>query len=257
MRSLMFLLILIISAAKIFSLPSLNIADPSILKEGLIIPDNSFINVRTGFIKAYFYDEGFSFGKKRSYTPLSNLKISGSSSLAKFIINLKERLDIGALIGSETPKMTFKNQDDIIILHFKENLFLCGRAAATIFETAKYSVGANIAYYYFKAYTDTYLQNNILLYSPNTIFKKKGWQINIGIEKELTNFSPYIGIAICKNKAVCKNLNFLKHDAIQAVENRRIGCFLGISAYNNPCLLNIEIRLVNEMASYFSLEMRF
>jgi hypothetical protein len=238
----------------IIAVPSFNVADPSILKDSLLISDESFINVRGGFVKAYLQNEQLDFGKNQ---PVSDLKISGSSSLAKIILNLKERLDIGALIGAETPNMFFKYDGHNLQLNFKENWFYCGRIAATVFEIAKYSFGANFSFYYFKSHTNYFLQDNILYYTSQATFRKKGWQVNIGIEREFGAFSPYIGIAVCKNNALFKNFLFLPQHTLKARENCRIGCFIGSGMSYSCCLLNIEIRLVNETASYFSLDLRF
>jgi len=253
MKKLFLVILCILPFFSLHALPSFNIAEPSLLKDGIFISDESFINVRLGFSQGYLKNEDFVF----SNGPANNLIISATTALAKIIINLKERLDIGALIGTETPSMSFKYQNNSFFLKFNENWFYCARFAATVFEIAKYSFGGNFLYYYFKSHTNYYLKNTLPFFTEYASFKKKGWVVNIGVTREFGAFSPYLGIAICNNSANFYGFSFLPQSVLKANDNKLMGCFFGCGIENNFCLLNIETRFINETAAYFSIDLRF
>ena len=100
-----------------------NFAYPSLLQEGVIIPDTSCVNFRIGYEQGFVTNEKFTFAKRLRREDFSLQKVSATSRITSITFNVKERLDIYGNIGGINFYSLFYSQDNLYTLAMRYGNF--------------------------------------------------------------------------------------------------------------------------------------
>jgi len=84
----------------IFSAPSGSPSLPAIIEEGFFIPDTKWVNFRLGFLAYHALDLVMEFDEVGKDNNFHLRKVKANANLGVVTINIKDRLDLYAEIGS-------------------------------------------------------------------------------------------------------------------------------------------------------------
>jgi len=239
----------------IFSAPAGNPSFPSVIEEGFIIPDTKWVNFRLGYQTFNSENLLMDFIDSLKEQDFQIRKVKAYSNTAIFTLNIKERLDVYAEIGSYRLEPEFINLSNLFVAKSGYDILYRAGAKLILFEILDFTLAGDGKYSYFSASSE-YLTQNDRPINDNMKFDLKEWQLCVGVSQKISILRPYIGVAYRDTKITMKDTPFYQN--LDLTFQKKIGLFLGSSAsLGSYVLLNCEIRLINERASIISGELRF
>lgn len=240
----------------IFSAPSGSPSLPAVIEEGFFIPDTKWVNFRLGYQLYSASDLVMEFealGKENNF----NLrKLEADANLGIFTINIKDRVDLYAAIGSFRLEPEFRQGTRLYIAKSSNDILYRAGARLIFLEVLDFTLGASAKYTIFSAGND-YLTRNDVPIDNDIKFDFKEWQIDVGLAQKITILRPYVGVSYRDTKIKMKNLPF-QPDELEMTYQKKVGVFLGVAAsLGSFVMVEGEIRLVNERSQTLSLEIRF
>jgi len=262
-KSTLFLFVLFY-AHNLFALPIENPASPLYIKEGLLIPANSWGSIRIG------YEGDFTTNGKMTQ-PLSNeyvdnFKLYGNN--ASFTVNLLNRLDIFALFGATKIKADWRYHLDPITFfrveaQTKYAFSWTAGAKAVLFEWGKASLSFGGRYFYTNPKITQLLIDNIAFDLESSYMLQKAWQIDAGLSYKIDFLIPYICVSYAQRTCTITTeppivITADYSNTLKMKNRKNWGCTLGCGITNGKFFAcNLEARLINEEAVTISGEFRF
>ncbi|NGX40510.1 MAG: hypothetical protein KR126chlam4_00332 [Candidatus Anoxychlamydiales bacterium] len=250
-----FLLVLLLPFF-IFSAPSGSPSLPAIIEEGFFIPDTKWVNFRLGFLAYHALDLVMEFDEVGKDNNFHLRKVKANANLGVVTINIKDRLDLYAEIGSYKLEPEFRQGSSLYIAKSGNDILYRAGARLIFFEILDFTLGASVKYTIFSASND-YLTINDRPVDSDIKFDFKEWQIDVGLAQKISILRPYIGISYRDTQIKMKNLPFLP-DKLDLTFQKKAGVFLGVAAsLGSFVMVEGEIKLVNERSTTLSLDVRF
>jgi len=240
----------------IFSSPVGNLSYPAIIEEGFIIPDTQWVNFRLGYQVYDADDLVMQFNDLAKENDFHLRKVKGYANTGIFTLNIKERLDLYTEIGSYRLETEFRRLSNLYVAKSENDIIYRGGVKLIFFEVLDFTLGADINYSVFWA-ASSFLTRNDRPIKDDLKFSLKEWQIAVGLAQKISILRPYIGVAYRDTQIDMKQTSLILSD-LHLIYEKKAGVFLGTSAsLGTFVLVNAEIRLVNERATTFSVELRF
>lgn len=223
-----------------------NVYQPSILEEGFFIPDTCWGNFRLGFQSDYV-------PKKRlevpGLSPIQQFKIRSIAESGSITVNIKERLDLYAFLGSGKGKISFVYRNHLFSGESPMRFTWNSGAKLVLLEIKDTGIGVDVKY------QGTWFPIQFEAPIGSTQINMNEWQISGGISQKVGFFIPYFGVSVCYCNLYLKPQTFpqlhLKHEDL-------VGIFFGFSLSSGSYFLaNFEGRLINENAFTATAEFRF
>ena len=250
-------LFFLFSSIYLYAAPNGNPSYPSIIEEGFIIPDTSWINLRFGY---QFYDSSdlvleFSDDLKEEGYQLR--KIKALSNAGTFTINIKERLDLYTEIATYYLEPEIKNGSTLYKAKSKRDLLYRAGVKLALFEIKDFTLGVDVKYSMFSALSSYLIENGNPIDDGALKYKLKEWQIGVGLSQNISFLIPYIGIAYKDTQVRLKHVPFFQSQTMDLNFQKKVGMFLGSSAsVGQMFLANIELRLINERSFSIAFQIR-
>jgi hypothetical protein len=224
-----------------------NPASPSIIQEGFIISDKSFMNFRLGIENDFTYDELVQFKGCFKESLFSHPKLESRTSNFNIILNIKERLDIYGKIGKSIVESRFQKSDDFFRFKCKSNPFYEAGVKLLLIEINSYAFGLDVNYFYYSSSPSFLLKNE----APQEIgllkYSIKGWQIGVLVSKSISYFVPYFGLSVRNVDIKFDHFPFYDNKRVALHDKHREGLVLGCSfSPYSYIMLNAEVRIINQ-----------
>ncbi len=243
--------------------PFENVSSPSILKEGLLIPKECWVNLRAG------YEGDFVFNARLKQSHLGSGPVDTCTQITNsgtVTLNILNRLDLYGVFGSSffSSKWRFSEGVSVRNAHLQtEHSFLWAIGGrAVLLEWKKWALGVGGRY--------STLDNPISYLTIDgdgasvngAKFLWREWQLNLGISYHIDLFTPYIAAhyqmahvwvgpfpeAIANNGSLKNRFETICPVGID------LGCTISSGKY---FMLNVEARLISEEAISVSGDFRF
>lgn len=240
----------------IFSASSNSPSFPATIEEGFFIPDTKWVNFRLGYQAYNASDLVMKFESLGKENDFHLRKVKANSNLGIFTINIKDRLDLYAAIGSYKLEPEFRQGSNLYIAKSGNDMLYRAGARLIFFEILDFTLGASAKYTIFSASSDYLTRNDRPVYS-DIKFDFKEWQIDVGLAQKISVLRPYIGVSYRDTNIKMKNLPF-QPNKLDLTFQKKAGVFLGVAAsLGSFVMIEGEIKLVNERSTTLSLEIRF
>lgn len=218
MRFLVFFLLSINLIAAPVGNPTL----PFLLEEGFAIPDTAWSNLQSGIIGDYLFQK-----KMRSHQ--EQINFSGFSEAANVVWNIRERFNIGFVLGSAQYKLKHKMRSGILFT---------GDAKLIIFNVKD----------------TTFALDGQVGGWNGSLSHLRYWQVGMALTQKLGYISPYAGCAIHRMRGKISTTP----ETLWFHEIHHLGPFGGISFSNGDLFLfNVEYRALFESGLTLSAQIRF
>lgn len=242
-----------------------NTSAPGIIREGLFISCNNWIDFRIGYEGDFVADgrmEQYDQGKGRvdTYEQWTN---SGT-----FTLNILNRLDMYAVFGSSRTKADWRFEDLItetvhrIELETKYSFLWASGARAILCEWGHASLGLG------GRYSACHYQPAWLTSDGGSVdvagshFFWEEWQINLDLAYKIDLFTPYVGVKYSNARTHLTDFEISISESLtgaNSFKNRLpvglyVGCTLSTGKY---FMLNLESRVIDEEAISVSGDFRF
>ncbi len=223
-----------------------NPSSPSVLEEGLLIPDTDWSNVQGGF----YLD--FLLQKKLSSSKANKAFLSGVSEMGFFLWSIRDRFNLEVVLGSGQFDFRYHRNGSFISGDLKGGLLWGADAKLVLFQTKDTTFAFSGSLGGWDWMEGAALQHERFQAYAKSLFRY--WQIAVAFTQQISCFFPYLGIAWNRTR-------FQVWNAASSVTMHAwcdIGPFGGCSLSNgNPFLLNIEWRGWFEEGLSLSFQLRF
>lgn len=229
---------------------------PAVIEEGFFIPDTKWVNYRLGFITYKASDLVMKFDDSAKEQNFHLRKVKADGNFGSFVLNIKERLDLYAQIGSYKLEPEFRQNSNLYILKSSTDVLYRAGARLVFFEILNFTLGADVQYSIFSASSSFLTLNDRPIQNDSKISFKE-WQIAVGLAQKITILRPYIGVVYKDTKIKITKLPFLPTQ-LNLNFQKQAGVYLGVVAsLGSFVAIGAEIRLVNERSAALSLDVRF
>lgn len=254
---LKYLLFLLFFVTKIYSSFVGNPSLPAILQEGFIFSDVHPVNVRVGFFGSTIANERIRFKRQFRNDSFNTSKFKGRLSVGTVTLNLFERIDISAQVGSGIYQPEFKYQDRLYQGKSKDGIYLNGAAKIILLEVGPCTASIDGQYQMFKADGRYLLRNKNIIDEPSLKYYFKQWQVGAGLSAKVFSMIPYIGFSVKDMNFKMKHLNFYSK-RLTLKERHRAGLYIGSSVnISTKLIVDYEFSFINEMTASISGKARF
>lgn len=226
----------------VFSLPAVPIGNPSLpslIQEGIFIPDTTWCNPQAGFVKDFLFSKRLSPSNTSRRQGLHRALLKGSSQVLVCGWSIRERFNLQIELGSGSYVWHWKEQSNAVLSRSTNGLIWTGNGKIVVLDVKDTSLAADI-----HAGGWSWMNGYATL---NAIAQKKKfrptlqyWQIGVAITQKIAFFSPYLGIAINHTHVRVKGLAYgLSHLRSRHFTGPFVGCSL---SKGSQFLLNFEWR---------------
>lgn len=232
-----------------------NPSAPSVLEEGLLIPDTSWANVQFGFIEDRLFQQRFCPRTSSLGLGLARASIRGYSQIGVLTWNIAERLNIQAEIGSGQFKWQWQQKPVASILgSMWGGVIWSGSAKLVVFEIKDTTLAAD-AHAGGWDWMSGYAAANGVPLETKVQSEMRYWQVGAALSQKISVFVPYIGIAANRTRLKISKLE----SGIGWLRSRHtIGPFIGCTLTKGINLaLNVEWRGGFEQGASVSGQIRF
>lgn len=251
-------LFLVIFSFKLYAEPMSQPDAPSLLEEGIWIPDTFFFHVRGAACLNYTIDQRLDPRGSLKQTNFNKAVLSTENVSGSIIFNLKERFDLYGSMGGSSFTFQFINNDLLYKGKSETGLFWNVGARLTLFECNDSVFGIDVNYQEQTADTLYFLINEVRDFSLNPDFCYKEFQINTGVSQKIGFFVPYGGVAYNQARLKLDPFTLQNFQSIRLRSRNLVGIFLGCSLTQHELFfLNFEGRFINETSFSLSGQVRF
>ena len=235
---------LLLICTSLSAAPIGNPSAPSVLQQGLLIPDTAWCQPRISFTEDYL------FNKRLSSDSFQKWCIECNSQLGAATWSMWERFDLSVVLGTASSRLKFSDIDfkpsgglvwygegRLILIELKDTSFcLFGEAGGWDWMNGSYSVNT----------MSTGVQADLMM---------RFWEAGAAFTQKIGFFTPYIGVAVSQSKW---KISRAQTTLFRLSEAYSTGPFLGFSlAIASKIAINLEWRGVFENSLAASSEIRF
>lgn len=247
----------------LFGAPVGNPAFPRLLQDGFLIPNDQCFNIRLGYEGDFVFDARLkqTNGRDRRIDDYKQDTNSGSVTL-----NLFERLDLFGIFGATRTCADWRFINDEMVhrvqLETRYHFLWAvgGRVCFLEWGCTYFGFGGRYSAADQKPIWAT--MDGTLIPTHSTRLNWKVWQLDFDISHQMEIFIPYIGVKYSNVHSNLGEFSFPianEDSGILHMKNRTpvgivIGCTLTTERY---FMLNIEARLIDEMAGTVTADFRF
>lgn len=246
-----------------FAAPVGNPAFPQLLQDGYFIPCNSWVDLRLGYEGDFIsdallhqYHEGH--GRIDLYEQYTN---SGTLTL-----NFVDRLDLFGVFGSSRVctnwRYAYESTVNRIAVETGYHFLWAVGGRGILFEWGCTTLGLGGRYSaaHFKPASTTV--NGTPISSSGTELKWKEWQIDLDLSYKVDIFVPYVGVKYSNTHTMIGEysvpINSSGSGSLHMNNHKPVGIMVGCSLTTGKYFfLNVEARLIDEMAATISGDFRF
>lgn len=244
--------------AKGYSEPVSNPVIPSLLEEGLLIPDTSWVNLRLTAETRYTNSLNLRAAGSAKDLAVRKPQLSGWLSSGGITLNIRERGDIYAAFGGGRMEFTFQNQGYLFKGKSQSGFYWAVGSKVSLIEIKRLTIGVDVNYQHQSADGLYFLRNEITQVQQDPTFSMHEFQINVAASYLYDIFSPYFGVSYNNVKLSLDPFTLQNLNRLRFKSDNLVGIFVGTSLSNRSIFfLNCEIRLLNEMSYLLSGDVRF
>ncbi len=221
---------------------------PSVLEEGLVIPDTDWSNVQGGF----YLD--FLIQKRLQSSKVNKAFLSGVSEMGSLTWSIRDRFNVQLVLGSGQFDWLYQRNGKVICGHLHGGLLWGGDAKLVLFQTKDTSLALGGSAGGWDWMDGAVTQNErFLVARAKSILRY--WQVACAFTQQIACFFPYVGIAWNRTRFQVWDTG---SSSVTMHAWHDLGPFGGCSLSNgNPFLLNLEWRGWFEEGVSLSFQLRF
>lgn len=246
----------------VWALPGCNPSSPLIPEEGFIMSKEAFLTLEAGYLGDWVFERELELRENEQgiRDQFDNFKRQTQSGFIG--LNFADRVEFFSLLGvsnlkfSQLPSKTTKidyNSD----FQFYYGFF----AEALLAYWGKVDMSLASSYGYYKGSFDHVEVNGASIHPNASHYKYQEWNVSLAFSYKMDIFTPYLGFSYAHLQLKLKGLNTLPLSELNAltINNKRpVGLFGGFSIEPFKAVsLNLEARVIDEIALTLSLKVRF
>lgn len=229
----------------LWSLSVGNFENPSLLQKGIFLSDTLPVHLRVGAEAEVLKDKRLTFDSL-----LNNSFIRARFYSGSFVLNIRDRLDLGMNVGTSRMDLKADFQTDRDLDKTDVGYVWKTFAKLIIFELKHTTFSFDARYVHSQGTTQEFLQTK-----DKATFVLKQWQIAAGITKNLGIFFPYLGGTFNDTKLKIKPNGLQK---IRGEQKEKLGLLVGLTMTGHRYFfVNIEGQFFSETSFNVSSEIRF
>lgn len=245
-----FRFLLICASSCLIAAPVGNTSAPSLLDEGIWIPDTSWYNFRIGFCSDRVSTQLYHSSKHQGIREAS---LKQFAYLISATWNIRERFDLQGLLGWGAVHWKWKQNGLPIHGNARHGLYWMANAKLVLLQIKKSALGMDIKTGGWTSMSGHYRADDGSIGSSH--FSTFFGQIATAFTQQIHWFYPYVGVVVLQENL--KASKVLGH-TIRLQTRKRSGPFGGVTFSNGSYFfLNVEGRGVIETAYSISCEIRF